>query len=85
MVVEEPLNKFQGAGDLKVEGYYGSLTQGAVLERARAKLGSRYVLFHWNCEQFVRYAHDLKEESPQIVAVAALCIVMLVIYGLSKA
>lgn len=85
MVVEEPLNKFQGAGDLKMEGYFGSLPQSVVLERARAKLGSRYALIHWNCEQFVRYAHGLKLESPQLAAVAALCMVMLAIYGLSKA
>lgn len=85
MVAEEPLNKFQGTGDLQVMGYLGSLPQGAVLERAKAKLGSRYALINWNCEQFVRYAHGLKQESPQLATVAALCVMMLAIYSISKA
>lgn len=85
MVVEEPLNTFQGTGDLKVEGYFGSLSPDAVLERARAQRGSRYTLLRWNCEQFVRYAHGLKLESPQVTAVVTLCMAMLAIYGLSRA
>lgn len=79
MVVEEPITKFQGIGDLQVVGYIGSLPQDVVIARARAKLGSRYSLINWNCEHFVRYAHGLKQESPQLVVAVSLFAVMLVI------
>lgn len=79
MVVEESLIKFQGAGDLQVVGYIGSLPQDAVLARARTKLGSKYSIINWNCEHFVRYAHDLKQESPQLTAYVSLFAVILVL------
>lgn len=84
-VIEESLEQFQEQGDLKIEGYWGLLPPQDVLRRAREKIGTRYLLLNWNCEHFVRFVHGLKLESPQVAAVAALCMVMLVIYGLSKA
>lgn len=85
MVVEESLDKFRGEGDIRVDGYFGTLPPHVVLERARAKLGTRYSLVTWNCEQFARYAHGLNPESPQLAAAASLSMLMLVIYGLSRA
>lgn len=85
MVVEEPLDSFRVQGDLRVDGYLGSLPPEMVLARARAKLGTSYSLFNWNCEQFVRYAHGLNQESPQLATVASLLILALVIAGLSRA
>lgn len=76
-VVEEPLDKFRRAGDIRVDGYLGLLPQDAVLERARAKLGSRYSLVRWNCEQFVRYAHGLNPESPQLATMVSLFMLVL--------
>lgn len=85
MVVEESLDTFRVQGDLRVDGYLGSLPPEMVLARARAKLGTSYSLFNWNCEQFVRYAHGLNQESPQLATVASLLILALVIGGLSRA
>lgn len=85
MVVEEPLDIFRGQGDLRVDGYLGSLPPEIVLARARAKIGTRYSLFNWNCEQFVRYAHGLTQESPQLATAASLLVLALVIGGLSRA
>ena len=65
--------------------YLGSLPPEMVLARARAKLGTSYSLFNWNCEQFVRYAHGLNPESPQLATVASLLTLALVIGSLSKA
>lgn len=84
MVIEETLDQFRAGGDLKVEGYWGTLPPQQVLARARAKLGSKYLLFNWNCEHFARYAHGLKEESPQI-AVASSLIGIALLIGISRA
>lgn len=85
MVVEEPMDTFRGQGDLRVDGYLGSLPPEMVLARARAKLGTNYSLFNWNCEQFVRYAHGLNQESPQLATAASLLVIVLAIRGLSSA
>ncbi|MCK9345048.1 MAG: lecithin retinol acyltransferase family protein [Candidatus Pacebacteria bacterium] len=79
MVIEESLSQFQGTGDLQVVGYLGTLPQDVVLARAQAKLGSKYSLLTWNCEHFVRHAHGLKQESPQVVAAVSLFALLLVV------
>ena len=84
-VVEESLAQFQEQGDLKIEGYWGSLPPQEVLRRAREKLGTRYLLLNWNCEHFVRFAHGLKPESPQVVFVAVMVIGAILLSGLSRA
>jgi hypothetical protein len=84
-VVEESLEQFQGQGDIKNEGYWGKLPYQEVLARARKKLGSSYSLLDWNCEHFVRLAHGLKPESPQVAFVAVLCVGVLFAVGLSRA
>lgn len=65
-VVEESMGDFLGGYDLRIEGYWGSLPEYAVLARARGQLGTQYDLFSWNCEHFVRFVHGLERESPQI-------------------
>lgn len=65
-VVEEPMEDFLGGYDLRMEGYWGSLPEYAVLARARGNLGAQYDLFSRNCEHFVRFVHGLESESPQI-------------------
>lgn len=84
-VVEESLEQFQGQGDIKVEGYWGTLPPHEVVARARERLGSNYYLFNWNCEHLVRYAHGLKPESPQIALAAALVIGAIFAVRLSRA
>lgn len=82
VVVEEPLDKFRGAGDIRVEGYLSSLPHEVVLERARGKVGTQYSLISWNCEQFVRYAHGLIPESPQLATAVSLAMLVLFIRSL---
>ena len=84
-VIEESLEQFQEQGDLKVEGYWGSLNHQDVLRRAREKLGSRYFLLNWNCEHFVRFVHGLKPESPQVALVGVMVIGAILLFGLSRA
>lgn len=84
-VVEESLEQFKEQGDIKVEGYWGALPPHEVLARARAKLGSHYFLFNWNCEHFVRFAHGLEPKSPQIALLAILCVGAIFAVSFSRA
>jgi len=84
-VVEESLEQFKEQGDLKIEGYWSSLTPQDVLRRAREKLGTRYLLLNWNCEHFVRFIHGLEPESPQVAFVGMMVICAILLIGLSRA
>lgn len=84
-VIEESLEQFKEQGDLKIEGYWGSLTPQNVLRRARENLGTRYLLINWNCEHFVRFAHGLKPESPQVAFVGVIVIGAILLIGLARA
>lgn len=84
-VVEQPLAEFHGKWDLKIEGYWGSLPYQEVLARGRGQVGSIYSLFTWNCEHFVRFAHGIKPESPQLAAIAAVGVLAVALIGLSRA
>jgi|SRR5882724_7253001 len=84
-VMEESLEQFKEQGDLKIEGYWGSLLPQEVLRRAREKLGTRYIILNWNCEHFVRFVHGLKLESPQVALVGVMVIGAILLLGLSRA
>ena len=84
-VVEEPLPLFQEGSDLRVEGYWGKLHPHDVLSRARAKLGAPYSLFTSNCEHFVRFAHGLREESPQVQFLIGFLVIAGVMLSASRA
>lgn len=51
---------------VSVDGYLGGLPSGAVMQRARLKRGTAYSWLDFNCEHFVRYAHGVPIESPQL-------------------
>lgn len=65
-VTEEPLHQFSGGREISAQGVNGQINIAAVLRRARSKIGSKYNLFNWNCDQFVRWAYGMKPESPQL-------------------
>ncbi|MBI4438175.1 lecithin retinol acyltransferase family protein [Candidatus Uhrbacteria bacterium] len=44
----------------------GALDADEVLRRAHSRLGERWNLVFSNCEHYVRWCHDLDEESPQL-------------------
>lgn len=67
-VVEEPLSVFAGTRTFYIDGYPGQLPWFEVMARARSGWPKFYSLFGFNCEHFVRYAHGLPVESPQIRA-----------------
>lgn len=65
-LVEEPYSAYSRGQVVYVDGYFGSLPPGMVLQRARLKHGQPYSWTEFNCEHFVRYAHGVLIESPQL-------------------
>lgn len=64
--VEEPFSVFARGQTVAIEGYLGVLPPAVVMRRARMKRGQAYSLSDFNCEHFVRYAHGVPVESPQL-------------------
>lgn len=64
--VEQPLPSFSCGQAVTVEGYLGVLPSAAVMYRARMTRGQAYSWMAFNCEHFVRYAHGVCVESPQL-------------------
>lgn len=79
-VTEEPWATFAAGNQVMVDGYPGNLPPLAVVQRARAQIGSRYRLFNWNCEHLVSHAHGLSPRSPQVAAV----VVLAALFGMIK-
>lgn len=57
------------------KGYLGSLPPYEVIQRARQMEHQPYSLGTWNCEHFVRVAHGLPAESPQVQQGIAIAVV----------
>jgi len=64
--VEQPFSALAGGRTVRVDGYPGKLPPAVVLRRARAMQGRSYSWANFNCEHFVRQAHGLPSESPQL-------------------
>lgn len=64
--VEQPYSDFAKGRAVTVDGYPGCLPAATVLQRARAIRGRPYSWTAFNCEHFVRLAHGLPVESPQL-------------------
>lgn len=64
--VEEPFSIFARGQTVVIEGYLGVLPPVVVMQRARMKRGQAYSLSDFNCEHFVRHAHGVAVESPQL-------------------
>ena len=64
--MEEPFSIFARGQTVVIEGYLGILPPAVVMQRARMKRGQAYSLSDFNCEHFVRYAHCVPVESPQL-------------------
>ncbi|PUB88045.1 MAG: hypothetical protein DBP00_07390 [gamma proteobacterium symbiont of Ctena orbiculata] len=82
-VAEEKSEIFANGGKIKVHGYPSRLNPFEVLKRARNMLGTKYDIFKWNCEHFVRWAHGLKPESPQM-QVAVFGALSLLVLGIMR-
>ncbi len=65
-LVEQCISTFAAGRDVTVDGYLGGLPPGTVMQRARLKQGQSYSWTKFNCEHFVRYAHGVPVESPQL-------------------
>ena len=63
---EEPYSQFAKGSPVRTQGYLGVLDPWMVLSRARAMRGRRYSWTAFNCEHFVRLAHGVAVESPQL-------------------
>ncbi len=71
-VVEEDLAQFARGQDVTVMSLWGGLPGEEVLRRARSGQHQPYAWTLFNCEHFVRFAHALPLESPQLKAWALL-------------
>lgn len=74
--VEEAWSAYSNRSDVTVEGYLGDLPGSVVMERARMKQDVPYSMGAFNCEHFVRFAHRVPVESPQLsqwLQLAGLC------------
>ncbi len=65
---ERSLAGFADGRQMYVIGYPGNLAPAEVMNRARMLSERPYSLFQFNCEHFVRIAHGLAPESPQVQA-----------------
>lgn len=63
--IEQPYSEFAQRRRVTIEGYLGSLPAEVVLQRAR-QIRARYSWTDFNCEHFVRFAHGVTVESPQL-------------------
>ena len=82
---EEPFSAFAHDRVVYNDGYPGTLAPYWVIARARAAGSRRYSWTMFNCEHFVRHAHGLKVESPQLQSwVAASCAVCFVLANLAR-
>lgn len=79
-VTEEPWEAFAAGNQVTVEAYPSNLPPHIVIQRARARIGSRYQLFNWNCEHLVTYAHGLQPATPQVTAV----LILAILFGLIR-
>jgi hypothetical protein len=64
--VEQSFTSFARGQEVIVEGYLGALPPAVVMRRARMKRAQPYAWMSFNCEHFVRYAHGVDVESPQL-------------------
>jgi hypothetical protein len=65
-LVEQCISTFAAGCHVTVDGYLGGLPPETVMQRARLKQGQSYSWTKFNCEHFVRYAHGVPVESPQL-------------------
>lgn len=72
---EQPLSEFVGQRQWVLEGYPGQLPAHEVLRRAWSQQHRPYSLLGFNCEHFIRFAHGLHVESPQVQFAVALATV----------
>lgn len=76
-VTEESWAEFTQGNPERVDATPSCLPATEVLANARRELGRRYDILKFNCEHFVRRAHGVAEESPQLQAVVvAACLVV---------
>lgn len=64
--IEEPFEAFAMGRQVLNDGYFGRLPPDVVLQRARLMAYRPYSWVEFNCEHFVRFAHDVEVESPQL-------------------
>lgn len=71
-VLEETLTAFCRGNGFRLEQAGGELNWAIVLQRARSGQHPPYAWLTFNCEHFVRFAHGLLPESPQLKVFATL-------------
>jgi hypothetical protein len=68
--VEQTFADFSQGREVVINGYFGRLPSSIVLQRARLMKGKHYSWVNFNCEHFVRCAHGVSIESPQLQSLA---------------
>jgi hypothetical protein len=65
-LIEQRFSEFARGRPVTRVGYLGTLPPEIVLQRARTMSEAPYSWTEFNCEHFVRYAHGVPVESPQL-------------------
>jgi hypothetical protein len=65
-LIEERFSQFSAGRHVTSDGYPGVLPPSIVLRRARGLQQRPYAWLTFNCEHFIRHAHGIPEESPQL-------------------
>ena len=73
-VIEQPWDEFRAGQEVQREGYPSALPYYEVVGRARSRIGVRYSLLGFNCDQLKNYAHGLPVQSEQLQAVVAVAL-----------
>jgi len=81
-VVEQSWSGFAAGQRYRLEPRLGSLPGAEVVRRARRAIGRTYNPLAFNCEHFIRQAHGVRAESPQlqrVVMAAFVAVLMLAV------
>jgi hypothetical protein len=65
-LIEESFSQFSAGRQVTSDGYPGALPPSIVVRRARGLHQRSYAWLTFNCEHFIRHAHGIPEESPQL-------------------
>jgi hypothetical protein len=83
--LEEPFSAFAAGRQVFSDGYFGQLPPDVVMKRARSVRAQVYAWTQFNCEHFVRYAHGVRVESPQLQRCMALVAGCAGLFALARA
>jgi hypothetical protein len=87
LVTEEPLADVAGNSQCRIVERADPSLASVVVARARAKIGTRYDFWQWNCQDLVYWAFGQSPQSPQrdaLVGVLSIAGLAILVGGMAK-